>query len=904
MEETYVHGGDIYSQKVKMDYSANINPLGMPEGVKQALLSCVEKETVCSVYPDSACRELRSALSAFYGLTTDWFICGNGAADLIFALTAALKPSRVLLPAPSFLEYRQAIEAVGGRTDTFYLKKEEDFALSVPDFIDVLKKAEGERKPYDLLFLCNPNNPTGIPVKREEVCALAEECEKTGTFLVVDECFCEFLEQESSYSVLSDLERFPHVLVLRAFTKIYAMAGLRLGYAICKNTSLLKEMNSLRQSWPVSGLAQQAGIAALKETEYVKKTRKLIKEAREKLKKGLENLGFLVYPSQANYLFFEDRNETRAETETSARGWLYEALLEKGVLIRSCSNYPGLTKAYYRICVKTEEENEQFLKVVEQVLQEKRVHQAKPIMIQGTMSNAGKSLLAAALCRIFVQDGYRTAPFKSQNMALNSYITEDGKEMGRAQVVQAEAAKILPASDMNPVLLKPTTDVGSQVIVNGVSIGNMKAKDYFAFKKKLWPEIMAAYERLSKKFEAIVIEGAGSPAEINLKSDDIVNMGLAKQTDAPVLLVGDIDRGGVFAQLYGTVSLLEPEERARVKGLIINKFRGDVSILEPGLKQLEELCQIPVLGVVPYVNVDIEDEDSLSEKLEEKKNPALIDLAVIRFPRISNFTDMDVFSRIPGVSVRYVSKVSELKAPDLIILPGTKNTISDLLWMRQNGLEAAVLKLADRQVPVWGICGGFQMMGEVLSDENGEESETGRTVQGMGLLPLATQFESEKVRVQTEGAFGEMDGIFSEISGKRLRGYEIHMGRTVIHRENGAMDTARVVPWRAEPEICRPLCFLLENGEKQAKKDGWNRGNLYGSYVHGVFDEEGIAETMIQALAEKKGISLEELTLSDYRSYKERQYDLLADTVRNSLDMDAIYEIMGLEKKRGENSGE
>ncbi len=509
---------------------------------------------------------------------------------------------------------------------------------------------------------------------------------------------------------------------------------------------------------------------------------------------------------------------------------------------------------------------------------------ARSIMIQGTMSNAGKSLIAAGLCRIFAQDGYKTAPFKSQNMALNSFITEDGLEMGRAQVVQAEAAGVKPSADMNPILLKPTTDVGSQVIVNGVSIGNMRAKDYFAYKKQLIPQIMEAYKRLDEAYDVIVIEGAGSPAEINLKSDDIVNMGLAAMVDAPVLLAGDIDRGGVFAQLYGTVELLEPEERNRIKGLIINKFRGDKSILEPGLRQLEDLCKIPVAGVVPYMNVDIEDEDSLSSKLGNTRQKGYIDIAVIRFPKISNFTDMDVFERMDEVSIRYVSKPSELKTPDMVILPGTKNTIDDLLWMRQNGLEAAILKLAARQVPVWGICGGFQMMGEWLVDEHAIESSHKGKIHGMGLFPVETEFEEEKVRTQTEGRFGELYGCFRELSGKRLTGYEIHMGRTKSREKE------------------QPLC-LLNAGESANGREargipcGWNRKNLYGSYVHGVFDAPGICETIATALAARKGITLEMAGQMDYIAYKEEQYDKLAEILRESLDMEKIYEIMGLEEK-------
>ena len=527
---------------------------------------------------------------------------------------------------------------------------------------------------------------------------------------------------------------------------------------------------------------------------------------------------------------------------------------------------------------------------------------AKPIMIQGTMSNAGKSILAAGLCRIFKQDGYRTAPFKSQNMALNSYITSEGLEMGRAQVVQAEAAGISPHVDMNPILLKPTTYVGSQVIVHGVARGNMKARDYFAMKRSLIPEIMASYERLSGSHDIIVIEGAGSPAEINLKSDDIVNMGLAELVDAPVLLAGDIDRGGVFAQLYGTVALLEQEERQRVKGLIINKFRGDRSILDPGAAMLEQLCGIPVIGVVPYMDVDIEDEDSLSARLENGQASGLVDLAVIRLPRISNFTDFNVFSRIPGVSLRYVSRGSELGTPDLVFLPGTKNTMDDLLWMRQNGLEAAVLKLAHKQVPIWGICGGYQMMGEVLRDAGGVESADVRETAGMGLLPLCTDFQEEKVRTQVEGSLGELDGVLAPLSGQCISGYEIHMGRTAIDRENGAMDTAMLVSWRREPVICRPVSYVMEIQDKdrpgcdgkRVKEDGWNRGNIYGAYIHGIFDHPGIAETIVSSLAAKKGISMDEVKAGDYSAYRQQQYDKLADVLRSSLDMDAIYKMMGL----------
>ncbi|MEG7531456.1 MAG: cobyric acid synthase [Hungatella sp.] len=514
------------------------------------------------------------------------------------------------------------------------------------------------------------------------------------------------------------------------------------------------------------------------------------------------------------------------------------------------------------------------------------MNKAKVIMIQGTMSNAGKSLLTAGLCRIFKQDGYRTAPFKSQNMALNSFITQDGLEMGRAQVVQAEAAGIVPSVDMNPILLKPTTDVGSQVIVNGIHRGNQSAREYFAYKKQLIPVILEAYHRLEEEYEIIVIEGAGSPAEINLRSVDIVNMGLAELVDAPVILVGDIDRGGVFAQLYGTVMLLEASERARIKGLVINKFRGDKTILDSGVQMIEELCGIPVIGVTPYLEVDLEAEDSLSDSFMGNKKHSLVDIAVIHLPRISNFTDFQVFAAMPQVSLRYVASVRELGTPDLILLPGTKSTIADLLWMRQNGLEAAVQKLAAKDIPIFGICGGYQMLGQTLLDEAHLESAVNQNeVRGMQLLPVTTIYENEKTKTRVSGAFGEVSGIFQALSGHQLEGYEIHMGQTKY-----------MEPLDYEG-IANPLTFLMESqsDSKRLKMDGVVYGSIYGTYVHGIFDEPDIAHILVTALLQKKGCE-EEVLSFDYASYKEEQYEKLAEELRRHLDMKQIYDILGIRR--------
>lgn len=485
---------------------------------------------------------------------------------------------------------------------------------------------------------------------------------------------------------------------------------------------------------------------------------------------------------------------------------------------------------------------------------------AKNIMIQGTMSNAGKSLLCAGLCRIFKQDGYRVAPFKSQNMALNSFITKAGGEMGRAQVVQAEAAGIAPDTRMNPILLKPTTDVGSQVIVNGKVQGNMRAMEYYRRKREFIPDVLEAYNSLASEYDIIVIEGAGSPAEINLKQEDIVNMGLAKLVDAPVLLVGDIDRGGVFAQLYGTVALLEEDERDRIKGTIVNKFRGDRAILEPGLKTLEDLCGVPVAGVIPYTHVDIDDEDSLTERFDKSTERKLIDIAVIRLPRISNFTDFSPFERYGNVSLRYVDSVGDLHQPDMIILPGTKSTIADLRWLRQCGLEAAIHKAANAGTLVFGVCGGYQMLGRTVSDPEQVEAAGTTEILGMGLLEMDTIFLGEKVQTQTTGVFYGISGMLSDLNGMAYSGYEIHMGRS--EEEMSALTGA---------------------------------DNVYGSYVHGIFDASGISDTILKAICVKKGIDFDALETFDISEYKERQYDLLADAVRSGLDMEFIYRILNRE---------
>ena len=502
---------------------------------------------------------------------------------------------------------------------------------------------------------------------------------------------------------------------------------------------------------------------------------------------------------------------------------------------------------------------------------------AKAIMVQGTMSSAGKSFIVTGLCRLLKREGYRVAPFKSQNMALNSYITKDGLEMGRAQAVQAEAAGLDPSVLMNPILLKPTSDTGSQVILMGRSVGNMKAMDYYARKREYIPLIMDAYGKLAGDSDFVIIEGAGSPVEINLRDNDIVNMGLAELTDARVLIVGDIDRGGVFAQLLGTMELLEADERERVLGLIINKFRGDEAILRPGLGMIEKRCSKPVLGVVPYSDIKIEDEDSLSEELLRGiKKPVkikTIDIAIIRLKWIGNFTDLDAFKTDRDVSVRFVDSPDDLGTPDMVIIPGTKNTCDEAALLNDSGLGTAIRELAGRGVLIFGICGGYQLMGMTIDDEAGTEG--GKRAEGLGLLPVDTVFLYEKITKRVKGYTALLTPPFESLSEVEVSGYELHMGRTRLR--------AGAVPFLTG--------VVDENGTAglEARVDGCIQGNCMGTYLHGIFDDTGFRDSLLKYLYKKKGLKDRPVSSVSYKNFKESRYDALADIIRRSLDIERIF---------------
>lgn len=502
---------------------------------------------------------------------------------------------------------------------------------------------------------------------------------------------------------------------------------------------------------------------------------------------------------------------------------------------------------------------------------------AKSIMIQGTASSVGKSMITAGILHILKQDGYSVCPFKSQNMALNSYVTMEGHEMGRAQVFQAEAAGLVPHCDMNPILLKPTSDKRSQVIIKGKPFKNMNAIEYFTFKHELKDVVMESYNKLASQYDVVVIEGAGSPAEINLKDADIVNMGMAKMADSPVLLVGDIDRGGVFASVYGTMMLLDEEERARVKGVLINKFRGDINILKPGLSKLEELIKVPIIGVVPWYRHSIDDEDSVTETFHRKPQDSAVNIGIVKLPHISNFTDFNVFQNLDGVGVRYITSAEDVKGLDIIILPGSKNTLEDLMHISSIGICEEIINFAKAGGIVFGICGGFQMLGRNLSDPHQTESLL-YNVAGMKLLDVDTEFSTEKTTCQTKVKLINSIGILEGLNGILLEGYEIHMGQT-----------------RAVGDVN----VMLESSDGSSKSGSLVgisnlRGNVFGTYLHGIFDNIEFLIHIVNGIRNTKGLPPIGNITRTYKQMKEEQYDKLADIIRQSIDCNLIKKIIGI----------
>jgi cobyric acid synthase CobQ/L-threonine-O-3-phosphate decarboxylase len=851
--KTNPHGGNLRQlalasgkpESELVDFSANLNPLGPPEWLRPVLAAHVSALTH---YPDPDCTAFLEAAARRYGVPADEVIAGNGSAEILALLPRVLGKSRAVIPVPAYVDYARSAALGGMRVEPLLLNESADFRLDFEALESMLRGDEA-------VFIGRPNNPTGHVCDAGALRGLANR--NPGTVFVVDEAFGDFVENFESLT----RQRPANVVVLLSLTKAFAIPGLRLGCAVAA-VEIARRMRELLPPWSVNTLAQAVGVEALRDADYLNRTRVYVSGQRAELATMLAAIpGLRVYPGEADFLLVRSAIDAPE---------LANRLLKEGIAIRVCTNFEGLNAHFFRVAVRTASENARLCEALRGVLGFPSVaasrRRAATLMFQGTSSNAGKSVLTAALCRILHQDGVSVAPFKSQNMSLNSFVTRDGLEMGRAQVVQAQACRIEPEARMNPILLKPNSDTGSQVIVMGKPVGNMNVGEYIKFKPRAFEAAKAAFDTLAAEHDVVILEGAGSPAEVNLKRHDIVNMPMAVYANAPVLLVGDIDRGGVYASFVGTMEVLNEWERACVAGFVVNRFRGDASLLADAHDYVLRHTGRPVVGVVPYLQkLGLPEEDSVTFKAEKsggmRAGSEVVDVALLDLPHLSNFTDFDALRIEPDVNLRIVRSLEELGKPDAVILPGSKHVVADLAYLRQSGLAAAVVDLARAgRTEIVGICGGYQMLGRRIEDPHRIESH-GEPMEALGLLALSTVMASEKTLRRISGRHVE--------SGTVVNGYEIHHGQSA---SDGSLQPAVT---RDDGEIIGVGCGLV-----------------WGSYLHGIFDADPFRRWFIDRLRIRRGLAVTGEIVAVYDI--EASFDRLAAVVREQLDMKQIYRLLNL----------
>lgn len=983
-----VHGGNLQaisekynlgSQEVKelVDFSVNINPLGFPDWLRGLIL---EKIGELKNYPDLECQVLRKKIAEYLlsnegtklsgtefhvgtpgtlntpgilvngihirptSLSLENVVVTNGASEFFYHLPSVLAVKEAIIPIPSFSCYQESCQVNKIKVDTLPLLSKEEFNL---DYLTLQKKLK--LKKESLVYLGHPNNPTAGLLDISETLQLVSDFPQT--FFVIDEAFIDFIDPSYSFIKYQIKYNFPNLIISRSLTKILAIPGLRLAYAILP-ADIATKLNNVLPPWNVNHLAQAVGTKLLEDNDYfpdfIKKSYQYINTERTYLSNALNSIsGIKVFNGHGNFLllkiYFSAKDSVNQNFSGNEAQTIVSKLLTKHkIVVRDASNFPGIVNTensgdiYLRVAVKDRKSNEKLIAAfhlelgVESfsfvkkdpknasscaVSRVQRPRRAPALMLLGTSSSAGKSLLATAFCRIFHQDGIKVAPFKAQNMALNSYVTPLGEEIGRAQVVQAQAAEMELDVRINPVLLKPSSEQGSQVVVNGKALGNFGFNEYSKMKAQIFKQVQAAYDSLASEYELIILEGAGSISEVNLKANDIVNMNMARHAGAHGILVGDIDRGGVFGSLIGSILTLEEWERNLIKGMIINQFRGIKELMynESGIKYLEKVTEKKVIGIVPYIkNLNIPGEDSLNWKKNGDKLPQLIDtkdtidiienhnshkekekvveIAVLSPPFISNFTDLDPFMRMPNVRLKSIHRLSDLSDmdPDIIILPGSKNVISDLEYLHEQGLIAKVLEWSkNSRKQIIGICGGYQMLGMKIIDPHGIESPL-EEVEGIGLLPIITIFKKDKIlkQVKARVLIHNSHGNTPMMVG----GYEIHHGESVKINSG---------PQRAFPFVIKEK-FEGTGKNLEARNESFqevigyinSEKNVWGSYLHGIFDEECFRNTIINQVLAIKNAPLLEVGLPGRENYQLKEsFDLLAKVVRESVDMNYIYSL-------------
>lgn len=829
-----------------LDFSANMNPLGPPDWLRPTISAHIEQVLH---YPDPYCEALSRAAVKRYGLDPARIVWGNGASQLLFALPRVLRSKHALLPTPCYSDYSRALQAARIPVTPFPLLESEGFQLHLP-------RLEASLSGVDLVLLGRPNNPTGLV--SDQGCLAKLVATHPKVMFVVDEAFMDFLDDRESLMTLSA----PNLIIVRSLTKFFCIPGLRLGFVVAPPTIA----SALRQqipAWSVNALAQAVGIRGLEDAVYASRSKTYLQNAKQALANQLRSFSQVqLYPSRVNFLLLK-------LTSGSAKTLATDLLAHK-IAIRTYGD-DVLDHRFFRIAVRSERENQRLIEALNQRWKPGAPALSKTktpaVMFQGSGSNVGKSMMAAAMCRVMLQDGYDVAPFKAQNMSLNAFVTREGKEMARAQVVQAQACRLEPDWPMNPILLKPSGHMRSQVIFCGEPLGHQGYSEY----REKFPEIKAqvhkVYDQLSSQHQVMVLEGAGSPGEVNLKDRDLVNMSMAAHAEAAVILVGDIDRGGVFASFMGTMNVLAEWERDLVAGYLINRFRGDVRLLDDALDYLQRYTGRETFGVMPFMqDLGLPEEDSMGfrQNITFRSQPteSQVDVAIIDLPHIANFTDFDPFTVEPEVSLRLVRSPDSLGTPHAIILPGSKQMVDDLGWLRQTGLAQRIKQLSEQgHVEIVGLCGGLQMLGISAKDPKQVEASAHHTP-GLALLPISTFWLPIKTTRQVHA--------IHQPSGLPVVGYEIHHGQS---------GWGNAKPW-----------FTSDNGTVVgvAREDR----PLWGTYLHGLFENDGFRRWWIDQLRKRQGLPKADLPLRHY--HLEPALDRLADLFRESVDVSKIYRAMGL----------
>ena len=875
------HGGDRLfmarhtdvPEKDILDFSVNVRPDGPLPSLTGAITHALND---IGVYPSPHAEEAMAAAAALYDLPASSFVFGNGTTEIIKALCLVLRKRGcpcAAIPEPAFCEYAAGWELTG-----LPLLREQCAIVKRPGLVRENDTDIDFRLPSDWLlslpegcavFLANPGNPAGSFLPRRRLESLIRK--RPDLVWVLDEAFMRYAGPDRYFSAIPLLQEgvLPagcRLVVLRSLTKFEGLAGIRLGFMAARE-DLAEDVRHILPGWNVNCIAQAAARAALSSSPETLReergTRRQNLILRRDLMRKLRDLPLTFCRSRGNYLLVRLH---------APRPDLNAVLLSRfGIALRDCSDYRGLEDgSWYRMGVRTPADHARLAEALRQILLPGApaiLKKKRPaLMLQGTCSNAGKSILTAAFCRILRQDGFDVCPFKAQNMSLNSGVTADGDELSRSQLLQAQAAGLDPDCRMNPVLLKPSTDRGSQVVVLGHPCGSVEARDFGSLKTRLWGRVCESYASLSAEHEIMVLEGAGSPGEINLKKNDIVNMAMAREAEARVLLAGDIDRGGLYASFLGTWLTFTPSERSLLAGFLVNRFRGDPSLLAPAHDYILKATGAPVLGVIPYIrDLNLPEEDSLSWNgaLNAPSTvPDDVDTAVVLLGHTSNYTDMAPLAMEPDVNLRAVRRPSEWGHPDLVILPGSKNTALDIAKLRESGLDALIRKHAEKGGWTLGICGGMQVLGEKVTDPLRVETARGSTA-GLGLLPLETELAADKTLRRVENVATPL--------GVPASGYEIHHGVTRPTRDG--------------------LTFFGREKEEGAVC-GAGTGRIWGTYLHGIFDNDAFRRAFLNRVRASLGLAPREGGAVSYDT--EKGLDRLAAIVRAGTDMDAVYKILGL----------